>query len=758
MNNMPTVKSYQKQKEKEQIAYNYFLSQGYSPEATAGIVGNLVYESGLNTSAEGDIGFHGGSSFGIAQFRGKRLQDLKKRYGNNWTDFGNQLDFVRHELETTHKKAGNILKNTRDVYQAGQTFSDLYEIPAKKYKNNPDRQKKVNKIYSSLSGITPTPISDQAISNVNNYFENQPTTAVKDLAITEENVNFDVEVAEEKVKDKDIEEVQKQTAEYNFLEEYKALVNQQQSSPEPVQIEQPVQQLPQQDLTEIYNQVSQFIDSPISAQQGGKVYVNSVDDPRYKAYLDSLKLYQGTQRTLDELKSKEYAQERDTKVGFVSTSALSKEKEPSRVGFGNNRKEGDEWFLTYDKELNLSNAKDYLKSAKIKPEKFYKSSDGDSYYRPIYKKPEQVVEVMYRPKLNRINSLESKDIVQIDPEVISSEAEILNQYIQPKYWDVQDNVNQDFGGSQTNYKVYPETADYMLNTIAPEPYNSRKVVPHYQTGGTIGNLTPQQTADIESQRQWINNWNKNRIIGGTKINTNSDIPFSSDIYVDDLNYGSNGREKTLGEFDNVSNRLVLDTNYQSKPGIPTHEFSHRYQKYVDPSIYSKYINEPISIALQNTQGSSEYHGNVDENQAELNRLRYNSGFKPNQVITPQDLQKYNADEYNLKHFSQEQLIDILNKTAYNENTNSQVYAQEGEVIKDQEGQRRHRGKVTEIQGNTMSTEGYGNMPLYVVPDIGTPRIIESNTGEHKFPGATKFTEYPLTENEKEFLKYIAKTK
>ena len=165
---MPTVKSYQKQKEKEQIATNYFISQGYSPEATAGIVGNLVYESGLNTTARGDIGFKGGDSYGIGQFRGKRLQDLKKRYGNNWTDFSNQLDFVRHELETTHKKAGDILKNTRDVYQAGQTFSDLYEIPAKKYKNNLDRQKKVNKIYTSLSGkqTSNTPISDEAISNV----------------------------------------------------------------------------------------------------------------------------------------------------------------------------------------------------------------------------------------------------------------------------------------------------------------------------------------------------------------------------------------------------------------------------------------------------------------------------------------------------------------------------------------------------------------------------------------------------------------
>lgn len=253
---MPTVKNYQKQQEKQKIAYDYFISQGYSPEASAGIVGNLVYESGLNTSAEGDIGYSGGSSFGIAQFRGKRLQNLKKRYGDNWTDFGNQLDFVRHELETTHQKAGNLLRNTRDVYEAGQVFSDLYEIPAKKYKENKDRQNKVNKVYSSLvkSNYIPslTPISDQAIANVNTYFDSIPTTDVKDLPNTEEIVNFDaepeVEVAEKEVKDKDIEQVQKQTAEYNFLGEYKSLINQER--PQEQVVEEAIQeQQSQQNLT-----------------------------------------------------------------------------------------------------------------------------------------------------------------------------------------------------------------------------------------------------------------------------------------------------------------------------------------------------------------------------------------------------------------------------------------------------------------------------------------------------------------------------
>lgn len=75
----------------------------------------------------------------------------------------------------------------------------------------------------------------------------------------------------------------------------------------------------------------------------------------------------------------------------------------------------------------------------------------------------------------------------------------------------------------------------------------------------------------------------------------------------------------------------------------------------------------------------------------------------------------------------------------------------GGVVKDDRGQWAHRGKVTEIQGNSMATHGYGDLPLYVVPDVGEPRMVEANTGNHTFPGATKFTEYPIKKKSKGWL-------
>ena len=70
----------------------------------------------------------------------------------------------------------------------------------------------------------------------------------------------------------------------------------------------------------------------------------------------------------------------------------------------------------------------------------------------------------------------------------------------------------------------------------------------------------------------------------------------------------------------------------------------------------------------------------------------------------------------------------------------------GGVVKDDRGQWDHPGEITEISGDTMATHGYGDIPLYVVPDKGKPRMVQPNTGTQKFPGAKKFTEYPIAQN------------
>ncbi len=248
-----TVKEHQKNEDKKKQALSYFVSKGYTPEAASGIVGNLVHESNLNTSAEGDIGYKGGSSFGVAQWRGDRLQRLKKMYGDNWTDFSNQLEFVDWELNNTHKSAGEKLRQSKNVHDAGRVFSDYYEIPQKKYNENKQRQLEVNRV-ATLMGKT---------ADVENTYSlpQQETTIVTNLPKSEESTNI-------------AQEPQVQQNEQTFLQEYQNTFTQPQQEQEIV--EEAPQYQPQKSVSDIFNEVSQFVDTDIFAQQGGKFAENEL--------------------------------------------------------------------------------------------------------------------------------------------------------------------------------------------------------------------------------------------------------------------------------------------------------------------------------------------------------------------------------------------------------------------------------------------------------------------------------------------------
>ena len=80
------------------------------------------------------------------------------------------------------------------------------------------------------------------------------------------------------------------------------------------------------------------------------------------------------------------------------------------------------------------------------------------------------------------NNLHPAGLVYPDNN-IEADVDIHNRARIPKYYDVIDKVNQNFGGSESKYKYYPENGD--LPNVAPSPYNTRTVTPHYQMGGSV---------------------------------------------------------------------------------------------------------------------------------------------------------------------------------------------------------------------------------------------------------------------------------
>ena len=194
---MPTIKKYQEHSKKAEYAYKYYLNIGYTPEQSSAIVGNLVRESGLNSSAVGD----NGKAFGLAQWHPDRQAKAKQLYGEKWTDFDNQLAFVDWELNNTEKSAGDKLKKSKSVWEAGKVFTDEYERPKVKFNADDKRQQHITDIYRNYSKLSLTP-DDESMFRKSIYntqvapYMNMQSNNISILPETEINTTFAIPQAE----------------------------------------------------------------------------------------------------------------------------------------------------------------------------------------------------------------------------------------------------------------------------------------------------------------------------------------------------------------------------------------------------------------------------------------------------------------------------------------------------------------------------------------------------------------------------------
>lgn len=103
-------------------AFNYFLTKGYTPEQSAGIVGNLMMESGtqINPTVVNGIG-----ATGSAQWLGDRKTRLfswSKQNGYDWRALETQLLFISYELNSSESRANRLVKQTSTPEDAALAF------------------------------------------------------------------------------------------------------------------------------------------------------------------------------------------------------------------------------------------------------------------------------------------------------------------------------------------------------------------------------------------------------------------------------------------------------------------------------------------------------------------------------------------------------------------------------------------------------------------------------------------------------------
>ncbi len=108
-------------------AYQYLKSKGWTDAQAAGIVGNLMAESGtsLNPNSQGD----GGRAYGIAQWHPDRQSKFTSVFGKDIRNstFEEQMAFVDWELNNSEKRAGSMLRSATDAASAAAIVDQHYE-------------------------------------------------------------------------------------------------------------------------------------------------------------------------------------------------------------------------------------------------------------------------------------------------------------------------------------------------------------------------------------------------------------------------------------------------------------------------------------------------------------------------------------------------------------------------------------------------------------------------------------------------------
>lgn len=102
---------------------------GLAPHQAAGLIGNLVNESGQSLNPWGPTGDNG-TAWGTAQWRGDRLNALKAMFPNSYQTIASQQAFMRHEMLGSENKAYRALIAAGSPEEAATAVNHLYERSA----------------------------------------------------------------------------------------------------------------------------------------------------------------------------------------------------------------------------------------------------------------------------------------------------------------------------------------------------------------------------------------------------------------------------------------------------------------------------------------------------------------------------------------------------------------------------------------------------------------------------------------------------
>jgi uncharacterized protein (TIGR02594 family) len=134
-------------------AVSYFVSQGWTANQAAGLVGNLMQECDLNPAA---VNPSSGAT-GIAQWLGSRLTQLQTY--PNWQSLQTQLTFVNWELNNSEKLAGDALRQTTTLADATMSVRTQYERCGESEANDVNRLAQATIAYGLITPAVTKPVA-----------------------------------------------------------------------------------------------------------------------------------------------------------------------------------------------------------------------------------------------------------------------------------------------------------------------------------------------------------------------------------------------------------------------------------------------------------------------------------------------------------------------------------------------------------------------------------------------------------------------
>ncbi len=137
-----------------QTGYQFFVNKGLTGYQSAGVIGNLIQESGDPINPRADQ--PGGPGKGIAQWsEGDRWDNLiayANRRGQSRYSLDLQLNFIWYELTTNSYNGLSDLRAARNVSDATRAFQDKFERCGRC--NFASRLRYANNVYAAYGGGT----------------------------------------------------------------------------------------------------------------------------------------------------------------------------------------------------------------------------------------------------------------------------------------------------------------------------------------------------------------------------------------------------------------------------------------------------------------------------------------------------------------------------------------------------------------------------------------------------------------------------